>query len=40
MTKMDIILSFLAKPLDKHGTIPVHIMYPSGGGGGGGGGGW
>ena len=25
---MGIILSFLAKPLDKHGTTPVHITYP------------
>ena len=27
-TNMDIILSFLAKPLDKHGITPVHITYP------------
>ena len=26
-TNMDIILLFLAKPLDKHGTTPVHITY-------------
>ena len=25
---MDIILSFLAKPVDKHGVTPVHIIYP------------
>ena len=25
---MDIILLFLAKPLDKHGTTLVHITYP------------
>ena len=25
---MDIILLILAKPLDKHGTTPVHITYP------------
>ena len=25
---MDIILLFLAKPLDKHGTTIVHITYP------------
>ena len=25
---MDIILSFLAKPLDKHGITLVHITYP------------
>ena len=24
---MDIILSFLAKPMDKHGITPVHITY-------------
>ena len=24
---MDIILSFLAKPVDKHGITPVHITY-------------
>ena len=28
MTNMDIILLFLAKPLDKHGTKLVHITYP------------
>ena len=27
-TKMDIILSFLAKPVDKHGITLVHITYP------------
>ena len=27
-TNMDIILSFLAKPVDKHGTTLVHITYP------------
>ena len=27
-TNMDIILLFLAKPLDKHGTTLVHITYP------------
>ena len=27
-TNMDIILSFLAKPLDKHGITPVHVTYP------------
>ena len=26
---MDIILLILAKPLDKHGTTLVHIIYPS-----------
>ena len=26
-TNMDIILSFLAKPVDKHGITPVHITY-------------
>ena len=25
---MDIILSFLAKPVDKHGITLVHITYP------------
>ena len=25
---MDVILLFLAKPLDKHGTTLVHITYP------------
>ena len=25
---MDIILSFLAEPVDKHGIILVHITYP------------
>ena len=25
---MNIILLFLAKTLDKHGTTPVHITYP------------
>ena len=25
---MDIILLILARPLDKHGTTPVHITYP------------
>ena len=25
---MDIILLFLAKPLDKHGTTLMHITYP------------
>ena len=28
MTNMDIILLFLAKPLDKHGITLVHITYP------------
>ena len=27
-TNIDIILSFLAKPVDKHGTTLVHITYP------------
>ena len=27
-TNIDIILSFLAKPVDKQGTTPVHITYP------------
>ena len=27
-TNMDIILSFLAKPVDKHGITLVHITYP------------
>ena len=27
-TNMDIILLFLAKPLDKYGTTLVHITYP------------
>ena len=27
-TNMDIILSFLAKPVDKHGITMVHITYP------------
>ena len=27
-TNMDIILLFLAKPLDKHGTTLIHITYP------------
>ena len=27
-TNMDVILSFLAKPLDKHGITLVHITYP------------
>ena len=27
-TEIDIILSFLAKPLDKHGVTLVHITYP------------
>ena len=27
-TNMDIILIFLAKPLDKHGITLVHISYP------------
>ena len=26
-TNMDIMLPFLAKPLDKHGITPVHITY-------------
>ena len=26
---MNIILLFLAKPLDKHGITLVHIIYPS-----------
>ena len=28
MTNMDMILLFLAKPLDKHGITLVHITYP------------
>ena len=27
-TNMDILLSFLTKPLDKHGVTLVHITYP------------
>ena len=27
-TNMDIIVSFLAKPVDKHGITLVHITYP------------
>ena len=27
-TNMDIILSFLAKPVDKHGITQVRITYP------------
>ena len=27
-TNIDVILSFLAKPLDKHGITLVHITYP------------
>ena len=27
-TNMDIILTFLAKPVDKHGITLVHITYP------------
>ena len=27
-TNIDIILTFLAKPVDKHGTTLVHITYP------------
>ena len=27
-TNMDIILSFLSKPVDKHGITLVHITYP------------
>ena len=27
-TNMDIILSFLAKPVDKHGITLLHITYP------------
>ena len=27
-TNMDIILLFLAKPVDKHGITAVHITYP------------
>ena len=28
-TNMDIILSFVAKPVDRHGITPVHITYPT-----------
>ena len=27
-TNMDIILSFLAKPVDKHGITLAHVTYP------------